>query len=208
MTVQNEFFMTATPLPEGVVLLRSRTSLASCRAAIESVTQAAPYRHWQIPGGGVMSVESTNAGDVGWCSDRSGYRYATLDPLTGRAWPPIPAAWLEQAGRWASEAGYADFRADCCLVNRYLPGARMGTHRDADEADFSQPIVSVSLGLPATFVWLGAERQGRGVPLLLEDGDVLVFGGPARRGYHRVRPVRAGSGALQHRINLTFRRAR
>jgi alkylated DNA repair protein (DNA oxidative demethylase) len=208
MVAQNELFVSESPLPPGVTVLRAQTSLVACLPDIEALALAAPWRHWQIPGGGVMSVESTNAGAVGWCSDRSGYRYAAHDPMTDRPWPPIPHAWLAQVSDWASIAGYPDFSPDCCLVNRYLPGARMGTHRDADELDFSQPIVSVSLGLPATFVWLGAQRQGRGLPIYLEDGDVVIFGGPARRGYHRVRPVRANPGTTQQRINLTFRRAR
>jgi alkylated DNA repair protein (DNA oxidative demethylase) len=195
-------------LPEGVVLLRQRTSLKRELPAIQAVAEISPFRRLQVPGGGYMSVETTNAGAVGWCADRAGYRYLPRDPLTERPWPSCPPAWLECAARWAADAGFAGFEPDCCLINRYDPGARMGAHRDHDERDFSQPIVSVSLGLPATFVWYGPARTGRGLPIPLSDGDVLVFGGPARLGYHAVRPVRAVDAQFANRVNLTFRRAR
>jgi DNA oxidative demethylase len=193
--------------PAGVVVLRARTGLAGQRPAIDAITAVAPFRHLQVPGGRRMSVATTNAGARGWCSDRAGYRYATRDPLSGQPWAPIPEAWLALAAGWAAEAGFPCFVPDCCLINRYAPGARMGAHRDQDEQDFSQPIVSVSLGRPATFVWLGASRSGPGRSISLRDGDVVVFGGAARLGYHAVRPIRADPSAFDCRINLTFRRA-
>ncbi len=210
MAQQDDLFATPpSPLPPGLCWLKGETSLALWLSQIEALAEVAPWRRWQVPGGGIMSVESTNAGTVGWCSDRQGYRYERCDPLSGQPWPSIPAALSEFAAKCANQAGYPDFAPDSCLVNRYWPGARMGTHRDADELDFTQPIVSVSLGLPATFVWYGAQRGGRGQPLALEDGDVVVFGGEARRGYHQVRTVRrAVGGGAEYRINLTFRKAR
>jgi alkylated DNA repair protein (DNA oxidative demethylase) len=209
MTRQDDLFRPLdAPLPAGVYWLRAQTSLDALLPQIEALVAQSPWRHWQVPGGGVMSVESTNAGAVGWCSDLKGYRYEHHDPMTGAAWPPMPAAFQTLARECAARAGFRDFAPDCCLVNRYAPGARMGTHRDADEIDFSQPIVSVSLGLSATFVWLGAERAGRGVPIEVSDGDVVVFGGDARRGYHRVKPVRGDTSRHGYRINLTFRKAR
>jgi alkylated DNA repair protein (DNA oxidative demethylase) len=209
MDQQDDMFsIPADAWPPGLCVMRGVTALTEWLPAIDELAAHAPWRRWQVPGGGVMSVESTNAGTVGWSSDLKGYRYADCDPLTGRPWPPIPAALLELAAECASQAGYADFIPDSCLVNRYWPGARMGTHRDADELDFTQPIVSVSLGLPATFVWYGAQRSGPALPLAVEDGDVVVFGGPSRRGYHQVRTVRKGCGQVPYRINLTFRKAR
>jgi DNA oxidative demethylase len=195
-------------LPAGMALLRRRTSLAQEWSSIESVSAVSPFRRFQVPGGGFMSVESTNVGSYGWCADRTGYRYDSIDPVTRSPWPAWPAGWRDRVTAWAAEAGFADFEPDCCLINRYLPGARMGAHRDLDELDFSHPIVSVSLGLPATFVWYGAARQGRGLPIALSDGDVVVFGGPARHGYHAVRAVRALDDRFAFRINLTFRRTR
>ena len=210
MAQQDDLFAPpADACPPGLCVMRGVTSLTEWLCAIDELAARAPWRRWQVPGGGIMSVESTNAGTVGWSSDLKGYRYADCDPLSGRPWPPIPAALLELASKCASQAGYPGFIPDSCLVNRYWPGARMGTHRDADELDFTQPIVSVSLGLPATFVWYGAQRGGRGLPLALKDGDVVVFGGEARRGYHQVRTVRrAVGGDAGYRINLTFRKAR
>jgi alkylated DNA repair protein (DNA oxidative demethylase) len=209
MAQQDDMF--AAPeglLPTGLCWLKGQTSLAAWLPQVETLAEAAPWRQWQVPGGGMMSVESTNAGAVGWCSDRQGYRYEDRDPLTGRSWPTLPTALSAFATDCARQAGYPDFAPDTCLVNRYWPGARMGIHRDADELDFTQPIVSVSLGLPATFVWHGAQRSGRGLPLALDDGDVVIFGGEARRGYHQVRTVRRAIAGAEYRINLTFRKAR
>lgn len=181
---------------------------AALAEGLEAVLAAAPWRHMETPMG-PMSVAMTNAGPWGWVGDRQGYRYAELDPLSGQPWPPIPPAWLALAQGAADAAGLGPFTPDACLVNRYAPSTRMGLHRDRDEADFSHPIVSVSLGLPATFLLGGAKRSDPTQGLQLVHGDVLVWGGPERLVYHGVRPVKAGqhpwAGAC--RVNLTFRKA-
>jgi DNA oxidative demethylase len=194
----------------GITWLRGFASAAPLLAAIAPIEQAAPFRHLTTPGGGTMSVAMTNCGALGWVSDRRGYRYAPCDPLTDRPWPAMPASFLDLAVRAAAAGGFPRFAPDACLINRYEPGARMGAHRDADEENLSQPIVSVSLGLPATFVFYGLARGGKGAPLLLESGDVLVWGGPARLRYHAVRPLQSGHHPLSgaRRYNLTFRSAR
>ncbi len=191
-----------------VVLLRGFVATAPLREAIATIERSAPFRHLATPGGGRMSVAMTNAGAVGWHSDENGYRYVDVDPLTGAPWPAMPAAFADLARRAAAAAGHRDFVPDCALVNRYVPGAQMGTHRDFDERDLGQPIVSVSIGLPATFVWYGATRGDPPRPVPVMDGDVLVWGGRARAGYHGVRRLRAGADPTAVRHNLTFRRAR
>jgi len=194
-----------------VILLRGfATPTASLITAIEAISSVAPFRHLTTRGGGSMSVAMTNAGAWGWHSDLKGYRYVEVDPVSGRKWPTMPAQFAQLAREAASTAGFEAFAPDACLVNRYQPGAQMGSHRDFDEADFSHPIVSVSIGVPATFVWYGTERSGRGRPVTVEDGDVLVWGGVARAGYHGVRKLapaeHPATGGL--RYNLTFRRAK
>lgn len=178
--------------------------------AIESIAAHAPFRHLQTPGGGTMSVAMTNCGPWGWHSDVRGYRYVDRDPLTGELWPPMPALFARLAADSARLGGFPGFNPDACLVNRYAPGAQMGAHRDWDELDKRFPIVSVSIGLPALFLWFGAKRQGKPLATLVEDGDVVVWGGSARAGYHGVRKLSPGehpaAGAL--RYNLTFRRAK
>lgn len=196
-------------LAEGIVLWRGAFDEAGYLADIASIAAAAPFRHMRTPGGREMSVAMTNCGALGWTSDERGYRYSDTDPESGMPWPAIPARWLADAGHAAYRCGYADFVPDACLVNRYEVGARMGSHQDRNEADLSQPVVSVSLGLPAEFAFHGDTRSGTPRRVELNSGDVLVWGGPARLYYHSVRPVRAGMhplcGAL--RYNLTFRRA-
>ena len=150
-----------------------------------------------------MSVAMTNCGALGWVTDRSGYRYDAIDPETGAPWPPMPAAWRRLAEECAATAGFPGFAPDACLVNRYEPGARMGLHQDKDEVDFSQPIVSVSLGASAIFLWGGSTRAERPEKVELHHGDVVVWGGDARLRFHGVAPVKDGL-----RYNLTFRRAR
>ncbi len=189
-----------------VLWLRRYVATATLRIAIDAIAAAAPFRHLTTPGGGRMSVAMTNSGACGWHSDARGYRYVDLDPLSGRPWPPMPAEFALLAARAAAELGYRDFAPDCCLVNCYAAGTQMGTHRDYDELDLGQPIVSVSIGWPAVFLWYGATRKGPPRRVPVEDGDVLVWGGAARAGYHGVRRIAADATAL--RYNLTFRRAR
>ena len=156
-----------------------------------------------------MSVAMTNCGSVGWVSDRKGYRYDRLDPLTARPWPTIPASFLNLARRAAAETGFGDFEPDACLINRYAPGARMTLHQDRDELDFRAPIVSVSLGLSAKFLFGGLKRSDRPRRIMLNHGDVVVFGGPSRLVYHGVDMLKDGEHPAtgRCRINLTFRKA-
>lgn len=177
---------------------------------IERVAAALPFRQMFTPGGQRMSVAMTCCGPLGWVSDRAGYRYQGTDPASGRPWPPMPAAFRQLAEEAAALAGFSGFVPDACLINRYLPGARMSLHQDRDERDFSQPIVSLSLGLPAVFLLGGETRSGPRQHLPLTNGDVLVWGGPDRLRYHGVQPVAAGEHPLTGacRYNLTFRRAR
>ncbi len=178
-------------------------------ACIKSIADRAPFRHMVTPGGHSMSVAMTNCGHHGWVTDRRGYRYDADDPETGRPWPAMPAVFCGLAERAAAEAGFPDFSPDACLVNRYEPGARMSLHQDRDEGDFGAPIVSVSLGLPATFLFGGLKRSDRPRRFRLEHGDVVVWGGPARLVFHGVAPLADGEHALmgRQRINLTFRKA-
>jgi len=175
-------------------------------ALAEAVACEAPWRHMETPGGQRMSVAMTNCGRAGWVSDRLGYRYATADPVTGRPWPAMPGAFRQLATAAAAACGYPDFEPDACLINRYAPGARLTLHQDRNERDLSAPIVSVSLGLPAVFLFGGSQRSERPRRIALAPGDVLVWGGPSRLVYHGVLPVAAGDTAAC-RINLTFRRA-
>ena len=178
-------------------------------ADIARIVAASPFRHMTTPGGFEMSVAMTNCGPLGWTSDRRGYRYSSLDPTLDKAWPAMPASFAALAASAAEAAGYPQFRPDACLINRYAPGARLSLHQDKDERDFSQPIVSVSLGLPATFLFGGLKRGDKPLRLPLQHGDVVVWGGEDRLRFHGVLPLREG----QHpqlgnvRINLTFRKA-
>jgi alkylated DNA repair protein (DNA oxidative demethylase) len=198
-------------LEEGAVVLSgfARDQVAGLWAAVQEIAAAAPFRHLVTPGGHVMSVAMTNCGDAGWVSDRRGYRYEAVDPLTGAAWPAMPAAFAGLAARAAEAAGFESFRTDVCLINRYVPGARMTLHSDHDEQDFAAPIVSVSLGLLAVFLWGGKTRADKPRRVPLWSGDVVVWGGPARRHYHGVLALKDGAHELlgRQRINLTFRRA-
>ncbi len=153
-----------------------------------------------------MSVAMTNCGAWGWITDRRGYRYSATDPEIGQPWPEMPSLFAELATRAAAQAGFPGFAPDACLINRYVPGAKMSLHQDRDEADFSAPIVSVSLGLPATFLWGGAKRTEKPSRITLASGDAVVWGGDARLNFHGVAPLKAGLSDC--RINLTFRKAR
>ncbi|WP_343653954.1 DNA oxidative demethylase AlkB [Herbaspirillum sp.] len=201
------------PITEGATLLRAFVSdeeAAALVAAIDTVLANSPLRNMQTPGGFRMSVAMSNCGQFGWVTDRRGYRYQTLDPVTGQHWPDMPAAFVALAQRAAEAAGFAPFLPDACLVNRYDPGARMSLHQDRNEEDMQQPIVSVSLGLPATFLFGGMERSDKPQRMRLESGDVVVWGGPARLAFHGVDVLRDGEHPLtgRCRYNLTFRRAR
>jgi alkylated DNA repair protein (DNA oxidative demethylase) len=198
-------------LAPGATLLRRfaapvDTALAR---ALSQVEADAPFRHMVTPGGFRMSVAMTNCGALGWVSDETGYRYAAADPVSGRPWPGMPAVLAELAARAAAAAGFAAFEPDACLVNRYEPGARLTLHQDRNERDFDQPIVSVSLGVPAVFLFGTLRRKDRPSRLPLEHGDVVVWGGPARLRYHGVAPLKEALHpfAGPHRINLTLRRA-
>ena len=175
---------------------------------VARVAQTAPFRHLVTPGGYTMSVAMTNCGRTGWVSDRTGYRYDSIDPDTGIAWPALPAAFLQLALRAAAEAGFPNYDPDACLINRYVAGAKLGLHQDRDEKDAWSPIVSVSLGLPAVFLWGGKRRTDPMRRLRVESGDVAVWGGPARFVYHGVAPLKGGLHPLtgDTRINLTFRK--
>ena len=204
----------ATPsveqLQEGAVLLRGFVT-AEAPELVEQVTQianAAAFRHLVTPGGYTMSVAMTNCGRVGWVSDRKGYRYDPVDPDTGLPWPPMPRLFLETAINAAAQAGFANYDPDACLINRYVAGAKLSLHQDRDEKDAWAPIVSVSLGLPAVFLWGGQHRADPLRRLRLESGDIVVWGGPARFIYHGVAPLTDGQHPLTGtaRINLTFRK--
>lgn len=177
--------------------------------AVAAVIAAAPLRHMTTPGDYRMSVAMTNCGEAGWVSDKQGYRYAATDPDSGAPWPALPKVVSQLAARAAAAAGYPDFRADACLVNRYEPGARLSLHQDKNERDFSAPIVSVSLGLPAVFLFGGATRKVRPLRLALHHGDVVVWGGPTRLAYHGVARLARGGHPLTGgcRVNLTLRKA-
>ena len=197
-------------LADGACLLRG-FALDHATALLAHVTQietATPFRHLETPGGFRMSVGMTNCGKVGWVSDSRGYRYTPQDPLTGHAWPPMPSAFSALAKDAAHAAGFEGFDPDACLINRYVPGARLTLHQDKDENDFGAPIVSVSLGLPAIFLFGGNSRKDKQRRIPLQHGDVVVWGGPARLYHHGVLPLKDGQHSMvgRQRINLTFRR--
>jgi alkylated DNA repair protein (DNA oxidative demethylase) len=198
-------------LARGAILLRG---FAPGRQAamfddLHGVIAQAPFRHMVTPGGFTMSVAMTNCGELGWVTDKNGYRYDALDPLTGRLWPDMPASFMALAHEAAMQAGYSDFKPDACLINRYQVGARMSLHQDKNERDFNQPIVSVSLGVPAVFQLGGFKRSDKAMKLPLSHGDVVVWGGESRLRYHGVLPLKAGNHPAfgEYRLNLTFRKA-
>jgi alkylated DNA repair protein (DNA oxidative demethylase) len=199
------------PLGDGAVLLHgfARPEVEDLLASLRTILTTALFRRMVTPGGHQMSVVMTNCGTYGWVTDRSGYRYDRIDPLTGRPWPSLPAAFQRLAGRAAARAGYAGFAPDACLINRYEPGARLSLHQDRNERDLASPIVSVSLGLPAVFLFGGSQRNMRARRIGLQSGDVAVWGGPTRLAFHGVDPVADGHHRLtgRCRINLTFRKA-
>jgi alkylated DNA repair protein (DNA oxidative demethylase) len=199
-------------IADGAVLLRgfAKTIEIELLEALRAILEQAPFRHMTTPGGHQMSVAMTNCGNFGWVTDRTGYRYDPSDPQSGKPWPPMPGSFRELARAAADRAGFGGFAPDACLLNCYQPGARMSLHQDRDENDFTAPIVSVSLGLPATFLFGGLKRSDKPRRFRLEHGDVIVWGGPARLVFHGVAPLAAGEHSLlgHQRINLTFRKAR
>jgi alkylated DNA repair protein (DNA oxidative demethylase) len=199
-------------IAEGAVLLRGLALAVEAEliAALREIVAQAPFRHMVTPGGHWMSVAMTNCGGAGWVTDRSGYRYDPNDPETGKPWPAMPASFRELAGQAVVQAGFERFSPDVCLINRYEPGARMSLHQDKDELDFGAPIVSVSLGLSAIFLFGGLQRSDKPRRFRLVHGDIAVWGGPARLAYHGVAPLAEGEHPVlgRQRINLTFRKAR
>jgi DNA oxidative demethylase len=199
-------------IAEGAALLRgfARPLESDLITALKDIVEQAPFRHMVTPGGHQMSVAMTNCGSAGWVTDRCGYRYDANDLEAGRPWPAMPRSFRELAGRAAKQAGFGGFSPDACLINRYQPGARMSLHQDKDEDDFTAPIVSVSLGLPAVFLFGGSKRSDKPRRYRLEHGDIVVWGGPARLVFHGVAPLADGEHSLmgRQRINLTFRKAR
>lgn len=193
------------------VLLRglARERASELIDAIGAIDAVSPFRRMVTPGGWEMSVAMTNCGEAGWLTDRTGYRYDAIDPVTGRPWPELPRTFINLAAEAAAAAGFRSFRPDACLVNRYVPGARLSLHQDRNERDFDQPIVSVSLGLPAIFLWGGKTRAEKVRRIPLTHGDVVVWGGPDRLRFHGVNALDAGEHRLTGacRFNLTFRRA-
>lgn len=199
-------------LTAGAMLLRGFAKEAATEIldAVQRIAMGAPFRHMKTPSGHPMSVGMTNCGSYGWVTDSKGYRYSSVDPESGISWPEMPESFLKLAGDAAREAGFPDFSPDACLINRYVPGAKMSLHQDKDEFDLQAPIVSVSLGLPAVFMFGGNRRSDPVQKIPLMHGDVVVWGGPARLFYHGVSPLKQGMHPAtgECRINLTFRKAK
>jgi alkylated DNA repair protein (DNA oxidative demethylase) len=198
-------------LATGAILLRgfALDDAAEIVGALAGIVASAPFRHFVTPGGQTMSVAMTNCGSAGWVSDRSGYRYDPIDPTTRKPWPVMPEVFLKLAHRAAAEGGFLRFAPDACLINRYDPGARLTLHQDKNERNFDAPIVSVSLGLPAKFLFGGLKRTDKVQRIMLEHGDVAVWGGPSRLSFHGIDTLKDGAHPTigRYRINLTFREA-
>jgi alkylated DNA repair protein (DNA oxidative demethylase) len=197
-------------MAERAMLLRgfARRIEADLIAALREIVAQAPFRHMVTPGGHTMSVAMTNCGSQGWVTDRRGYRYDAIDPETGKPWPLMPASFRDLAARAAGQTGFNGFAPQACLINRYVPGAKMSLHQDKDELDLAAPIVSVSLGIPATFLFGGLSRSDKPNRYRLEHGDIAVWGGPSRLMFHGVAPLADGEHPVlgRQRINLTFRK--
>lgn len=211
MDLFNQLSAQATPITTDAYLLAgyALADETQLQADLHSILAAAPPRHMMTPMGRAMSAAITNCGDLGWVSDAQGYHYTQRNPSNGQPWPSLPSSFMALAGRAATQVGFAHFVPDACIVNQYQVGARMGLHQDKDELDFSQPIVSVSLGIPAVFQFGGAKRQDKPINIALHHGDVVVWGGAARLHFHGIKPLKAHQhaslGAV--RYNLTFRKA-
>jgi alkylated DNA repair protein (DNA oxidative demethylase) len=201
----------AEPIAPGAVLLRrfAQSSGPALLEAVRGVTSQSPFRLMSTPGGYQMSVAMTNCGAAGWITDRTGYRYDPIDPLTGHPWPAMPDGFATLAAQASLRAGFGPFTPDACLINQYEPRSRMSLHQDRNERDFTAPIVSVSLGLPAIFLFGGDRRADKPRRVALAHGDVVIWGGPARLRFHGVLPLKDGEHSLtgRRRINLTFRKA-
>ena len=199
------------PLAPGAMILRrfALSRAAALLAGIDEVAAVSPFRQMVTPGGYTMSVAMTNCGKLGWTTDDRGYLYAPVDPMTGSAWPSMPAVFQALCHDAAVAAGYADFSPDACLVNRYAVGAKLSLHQDKDEPDLRAPIISVSLGLPAVFQFGGLRRNDPLKRLMLEHGDVVVWGRESRLFYHGIQPLKPGVHPQtgEFRFNLTFRQA-
>src|SRR3954451_6357544 len=202
---------TQEPLGPGATVLRcfALSEESALLKDLECVAAQAPFRHMVTPGGFTMSVAMTNCGSFGWVTDRTGYRYDAVDPVSGLPWPSMPESFLALARAASAAAGFPAFVPDACLINRYRPGAKMSLHQDKDEKDLGQPIVSISLGIPAVFLFGGLKRSDKPVRLCLTHGDVVVWGGPSRLRYHGIMPLKDDYHPAigNHRINLTFRKA-
>ena len=198
-------------LATGAIILRgfALSDQTALLDGLRDVTAAAPFRHMVTPGGHRMSVAMTNCGTCGWVTDKTGYRYDEIDPESAKRWPPMPASFLKLATSAAAAADFPQFLPDACLINRYEPGAKLSLHQDKNERDYDAPIVSVSLGIPAVFLFGGMERSDKTRRVQLTHGDVVVWGGPARLRYHGVMPLKQGHHARlgANRVNLTFRKA-
>ncbi|AUJ80810.1 DNA oxidative demethylase AlkB [Enterobacter cancerogenus] len=199
------------PLAPGAMILR-RFALTRAKALLDGINDVAaisPFRHMVTPGGYTMSVAMTNCGPLGWATNARGYLYAPKDPVTGHPWPPVPAVFEALCHEAAIEAGYPEFQPDACLINRYAVGAKLSLHQDKDEPDLRAPIVSVSLGLPAVFQFGGLKRSDPLKRLMLEHGDVVVWGRQSRLYYHGIQPLKPGVHPMtgEYRYNLTFRQA-
>jgi alkylated DNA repair protein (DNA oxidative demethylase) len=199
-------------MAEGAFVLRgfARPFEAELLPALRAIVKQAPFRHLITPGGHRMSVAMTNCGSVGWVSDATGYRYDPVDPQSGQNWPAMPPVLRKLAAEAADAAGFGGFAPEACLINRYVPGAKLSLHQDKDELDFGAPIVSISLGLPAVFLFGGMKRADKTARYRLEHGDVVVWGGPSRLFFHGVAPLADGEHPVMggQRINLTFRKVR
>lgn len=211
--MQNDLFQNITPkmemIDEGVTLFRNYVDSEVFYNHIMKMSKIAPFRHMITPGGKRINVSITNAGDVGWYSDRKGYRYSKIDPLSGNSWPALPQIFIKTACAVATKSGFDNYMPDSCLINCYEPAVRLTPHQDQDEKDFNQPIVSLSIGVSAIFQLYGNKRGGTPKNIILNDGDILVFGGPARRYFHGVKKLDLDSHPLtgSKRYNLTFRKA-
>ncbi|MEM7612320.1 MAG: alpha-ketoglutarate-dependent dioxygenase AlkB [Pseudomonadota bacterium] len=208
----DDLFQTTRPevehFADGVTVLSNFVDTDSLLSALAELTAVSPFRHMSTPGGKRINVAVTNCGKLGWVSDARGYRYQALDPQSNKPWPAMPALWRATAVRAAELAGYDHYSPNACLINRYLPGNRMTAHQDKNERDFSQPVVTISTGLPTRFLVYGDTRGGKPLAIPVYDGDVIVMGGASRMAFHGVREIdRPADDPRPHRISLTFRDA-